>query len=138
MPLPEHPVSTTDTSPTPPASPRNESGQNWLKSTQLSLPKDQRVQGSGLEKLVLSSIHFGSLCGSYGKLYNEETEREYICCKTCSYFANYTCQLISTSQCCLVPHEFGTVLYTSSTLQCYFLDIPAIAKLMPRPVWAQL
>jgi len=76
-PLPEHPVSTTDTSPTPPASPRNESGQNWLKSTQLLLPQDQRVQGSGLEKLVLSSIHFVSLCGSYGKLYNENTEREY-------------------------------------------------------------
>ena len=55
-PLPEQLGSTTDTSPTPPASPRNESGQNCLKSTQLLVPWDQRVQGSGLEKLVLNSI----------------------------------------------------------------------------------
>ena len=76
-PLPDQPVSTTDTSPTPPATPRNESGQNWLKSTQLLVPWDQSVQGSGLEKLVPSSIRFVSLCGSYGKLYDEETEEEY-------------------------------------------------------------
>ena len=65
-PLPEQLGSTTDTSPTPPASPRNESGQNCLKSTQLLVPWDQRVQGSGLEKVVLNSIRFVSLCGSYG------------------------------------------------------------------------
>ena len=59
-PLPEHPVSTTDTSPTPPASPRNESGQNCLKSTQLLVPWDQRVQDSGLEKLVLNYIRLSA------------------------------------------------------------------------------